>query len=257
VEEEKTIKEYQRFLLQELTSRKSRNQSYSIRAFARDLNVSVTALSEVLSGKRDLSRKNALKVADRLCLSPEITRRLLREIRKTARDELEINDYQSLQEDTFRILSDWYYFAILNLSLIKSNRATPKWIGQRLGISVLEARSGLLLLRRLGFLKIEEGKLVRTSLPLFFNPSTMPTALKKFQHQILNRAHLSIDNDPVDDRYVTSFVLPVDKTKLAPAKKAALNFQKKLMQLLEEGEATEVYAMSFQLFPLTRKGASQ
>jgi uncharacterized protein (TIGR02147 family) len=85
----------------------------------------------------------------------------------------------------------------------------------------------------------------------------MPTALKKFQHQILDKAQTSIDKDPVDDRYITSFVLPVDKGKLLAAKRAILNFQRKLMHLLEDGDVTEVYGMSIQLFPLTRKDASQ
>jgi uncharacterized protein (TIGR02147 family) len=246
------LKKYQQFLLQELAERKTRNPVYSIRAFARDLDVSSTALCDVLAGKRDLSRKNAEKVASILCLSPGRTQSLMREILKSDYAEGQV-DFQTLEEDTFRLLSDWYHFALLNLAKIKTNRASPPWIAKRLGISVLESRHALSLLRRLGFLAIERGRLVRTGRPLFFKPTSMPRALKKFQNQILVKAQESIERDRVEDRYVTSFVMPVDIRKLSAAKEMILNFQKRLMQLLEAGELTEVYVLSVQLFPLTRK----
>ncbi len=157
----------------------------------------------------------------------------------------------SLQEDQFRVVSDWYHFAILNLAKLKRNRATPEWIAERLGISRIESRSGMLTLQRLGYLKIEKGKLVRTAVPLFFRPSDMPSALKKFQKQQLQLAERSLERDPVDKRYITSFILPTDPERLLEAKALLLKYQRKVMEFLENGNSTEVYSLSIQLFPLS------
>ncbi|MGZ3699878.1 MAG: helix-turn-helix domain-containing protein, partial [Bdellovibrionota bacterium] len=61
---------YSELLNEAFAERKAKNPSYSLRAFARYLAISAAALSQVLSRKRDLSKRNALKVAERLGLSP-------------------------------------------------------------------------------------------------------------------------------------------------------------------------------------------
>ena len=62
---------YREALRHSLRERKVKNSGYSQRAFARDLGVSSTALSDVLSGKRNFSEENAQKVAERLSFSPD------------------------------------------------------------------------------------------------------------------------------------------------------------------------------------------
>ena len=55
-------------LKKELDSRKSRNPNYSLRSFARSLDVSPSRLSEILSGQR-MSLKMANKIATKLKLN--------------------------------------------------------------------------------------------------------------------------------------------------------------------------------------------
>ena len=54
----------------ELNSRKNRNPNYSLRSFARSLDVSPSRLSEILSGQR-MSKKMANKFANQLGLMEE------------------------------------------------------------------------------------------------------------------------------------------------------------------------------------------
>src|SRR4051812_3874208 len=58
------------FLAHELDSRQQRNSNYSLRAFARDLGVSASRLSEILNSTGGLSEKTALAVALKLKLKP-------------------------------------------------------------------------------------------------------------------------------------------------------------------------------------------
>ena len=56
------------FLGAEFSKRKLRNETYSLRAFARDLGVSASRLSEILSGKLGISEKTAETIASKLRL---------------------------------------------------------------------------------------------------------------------------------------------------------------------------------------------
>ncbi|MGZ3806814.1 MAG: helix-turn-helix transcriptional regulator, partial [Bacteriovorax sp.] len=49
---------------------RSRNSSFSLRAFAKNLGLSPASLSQILSGKRPLTLSTAKKICDSLNLSP-------------------------------------------------------------------------------------------------------------------------------------------------------------------------------------------
>ena len=92
-----------------LQERFSKNPQYSLRSFARATGISHTVLSLVLSGKRRLSKKATLKLADYLDLGPQDKQSLLRSHLGAAPDA-----FQTLQLDAFEVISDWYHYAILS-----------------------------------------------------------------------------------------------------------------------------------------------
>src|SRR5690606_35734224 len=67
--------DYKYILKEELASRCRQNPRYSLRAFARDLKLAPSRLSEILSGKQGLSRAAAEKVAKALGYGPGETER--------------------------------------------------------------------------------------------------------------------------------------------------------------------------------------
>src|SRR5262245_19891132 len=110
--------DYRLALAQELKVRQARNSRYSLRSFARDLNVSVTALSDVLSGKRSFSHKNAEKVIQKLGWSPVQSQIFLADLAHSERPTPQKIAEMQLQDDQFHFISEWYYFVILNLAKI-------------------------------------------------------------------------------------------------------------------------------------------
>src|SRR5690242_18073900 len=94
-------------LLGELTHRKNRNPSYSLRAFARDLGVGVTTLSDYLAQKRSFSKKNLKKIIDNLGISPAMKNQFFIENRPGHRAQRSQVERLLLEEDTFRLISDW------------------------------------------------------------------------------------------------------------------------------------------------------
>lgn len=60
-----------RMLSEELVERKSKNDRFSLRAFARKLGLHPSSLSRIMTGKQELSLKAAALILSKLELSPE------------------------------------------------------------------------------------------------------------------------------------------------------------------------------------------
>ena len=238
-------------LMQELAKRQTRNSSYSLRAFARDLGLGSTTLSDVLADKRSLSKSNLEKVMGKLLVSPLERESLWSQYREGA-SKTEIDDRILMEEDAFRLIADWHYLAILNLAKIADNRATPQWIAERLGISTQEAESALERLLRMELLKKNRNRLVRTAKPITTSKDIPSAAIRKHHTQNLQLAEQSLHRDPVETRQFYSMTVAVNPEKLPLVKDIIFKTRKKIGDLLEDGPLSEVYTFSFQLFPITR-----
>ncbi|MDG0815173.1 DUF4423 domain-containing protein [Bdellovibrio svalbardensis] len=238
-------------LLTELAKRQTRNSSYSLRAFARDLNIGVTTLSDVLADKRSLSKTNLQKVMERLLVSPLEKEKLWSDYKDQA-SRPEVDDRTYLDEMTFRLIADWHYIAILNLAKIKDNQATPAWIAERLGIKKSEAEEALERLLSLNLVKKTRGRMTRTTTPIATSRDIPSAAIRKHHSQNLQLAEASLHRDPVHTREFGSITMPVNPEKLPQAKELLTKTRKKIADLLEDGAVTEVYTLSFQLFPITK-----
>ena len=240
-------------LLRELAKRQTRNSAYSLRAFARDLGVGPTTISDVLADKRNFSKKNLQKVMTILMLSPLEKNIILTTHERHSRRPVQVDERVLLNEDTFHLIADWHYLAILNLAKLPGNKAAlPSWISKRLGITLDQGNVALSRLTRLGLVKKNKTQLVRTSKPLTTSNDIPSEAIRKHHNQNLILAEKSLHHDPIAVREFGSVTMTVNLEKLPQAKEILLKTRKRIAALLEEGKVTEVYTLSFQLFPLTR-----
>lgn len=238
-------------LLQELTARKHRNSSYSLRAFARDLGVSAAALSQYLSRKRELSPKNRSSITVRMKLSPIEARAFQGKQRELS--EIEAT-HESLNEDQFRMIGDWISIATLNLARLKQSRGEAKWIAQRLNIATEEAQLVLDRLQRLKLIEISKsGKMTRTSKPLTTTSDIPSSAIQKLHLELLRKAERALLDLSVEERDVTAIVMPADPAKLQEAKKILKRTCHRIAKLVETDETEDVFVLAMQLFPLTEK----
>lgn len=238
-------------LMTELTRRQTRNPSYSLRAFARDLNIGATTLSDVLSNKRSLSKINLHKVIERLAVSPLEQQKLWGDYKLKAQKQ-ESDERIYLDETMFRLISDWHYIAILNLAKLKNNLASPLWIAQRLGITQSDATEALERLLELKLIKKQHGRMLRTAKPLGTTKDIPSAAIRKHHTQNLHLAEESLHRDPVHTREFGSITMAVNPERLPLVKDLLTKTRKKVADLLDHGATSEVYTLSFQLFPLTK-----
>ncbi len=243
------IANYKTMIANEFTRRREKNEKYSMRAFSKQLGVSVSTLSEVLNGKRALSRASALKVCDFICNCQEDRQAFLNSffnIPATTSSPMNVLDV-----DQFFLISEWYHLAILNLAKLKSNSKKSSWIAKRLGITEREADGALERLLRLGLIKIEGSYLVRTSLPISVQTKTPSSAIKKYHSPNLELAKQALDDVPMELRDISSVTMPIDLKNIDKARELIKKFRVELSEILEAGDPTEIYTLSVQLFPIS------
>ena len=242
----------------ELARRQARNPAYSLRAFARALGVSATTLSEALAGHRGLVPRTATQIAHRLGLAPdEHAAFLLSALGGVERRRPIVAGgkadpaYDDLDVDRFKMVADWYHFAILSLAKLAANAADPAWIAARLGISRAEALQAFERLQRLALIEVRGKKFRRTSGPLFVRGGAPSAAIRKFHRQNLDKAIDSLERDDVSVRDMSSMTMAINPRRMPDARKQVQKFRERMASLLEEDDATAVYTLAIQLFPVS------
>lgn len=248
------------WLAQEFSLRKTKNPKYSLRAFANHLNLPASRVSEYISRKRRITLKMADKIADKLNYIPEKREKFFKAV------ERDLQPIQSTMParvkagklyDQFHLICDWFNLAILSLIRTKTFKSNYQWISKRLAISVVEVKSTIERLSRLGLIKVEkkddsELKFTRTSAPITTSKDIPSSAIRIFQKQILAKSILAVDEVPVDMRDISSIVIPFNPKDIDDLKKELSTLRRSLASKYESEDGEEVYALSVQFFPLTK-----
>ncbi len=248
----------QKKLNEALIEAQLRNPAFSLRAFSRKLSVSPSALSEILNGKRRVSKKLAERLLKNLCLSPKETQGIVDLFVDKHPENDPESKYQSpyieLSTDQFHVISEWYHFGILSLAETVDFKGDAKWIAERLGIRAQDAQAALDRLERLKLLeKNPKGKLVPTGNGYSTSDEVRDMGLRKAHGQNLEMARRSLEEDPIEQRDFTATTMAIDPSKLPVAKKMIREFQDRLCAYLESGVKRDVYKLCIQVFPLTSR----
>lgn len=249
-----------------LEARCAQNPRYSLRAFARDLGISPSRLSDVLNGRYGLSRAAAAQIAkflgmnaretDAFCDQVDSVHARDRRQRAAARERVAgaSAEYQALTLDGFQVIADWYHYAILELTQTKNFKNDPTWIAKRLGLSVHVVQAAIERLQRLDLLEEKEGKLFPTG-DFTASPDGIPSeAIRKFHRQVMEKAIQAVDFQTVEERDMSSIVLAFDTRRMEEAKADIKRFRRAFdAKYGSPGNKDQVYCLSLKFFRMQEK----
>lgn len=262
----------QDMLRSKFAERVASNRSYSLRSFARDLQLDPGFLSYLMSGKRKLSLSRAFEVSRRLKLGSDESQMFLAVVQAENKPGSELAEhaisvlatlqkpkgiYQKLSLDIFALISEWYHYAILELSLQDRVRLSPQSIAKRLGITTSEAKLALDRLLKLGLLQERNGRLCKSDRHISPSGQIASTAIRKRHSQILEKAMQALRERPIEEREFQSITMSIDPSLLPEAKRRIQSFAWELCELLESKGHKEIYEFSMQLFSLEKKDRSR
>lgn len=254
-------------LNQEFSLRKDRNAAYSLRAFARDLELSPSRLSEVMKGKQGLSEANAEAVARKITRRPEerafikdlvlagsarnqMVRELAKERLKEAREAASL---RGLREDQFKLIADWYHGAILELTQLVDFQSNANWISERLGIPQNLIEAALERLQKMGLLEIRGGRWIAKPEGYATLGEVPSSANRKFHRQILAMHAESLFADEMFERELISTILALPRERLPEFKRQLKDFMVKFWQSAGDSPKDELYSLSLQLCPVRNR----
>ena len=250
-----TQESYRIFFQEELEHRLKLNPRYSQRAFARDLGLSPGELSEIIRGKRRLSLKAAFKIGKALGFSNAEISHLASLAGQPGASELASasSERRELSLDLFRVVCDWYCFALLNLIECEGFRWNEKWIARRLGISPLQARMAVSRLERVGLIERKKSGFA-VCRDYVISPEGIPSeAVRQYHRQILKKAADAIDLQKVSEREFSGISFAVDPSEVPSLKKEIAAFLDDLAaKYSKRRKKKEVYQCEVALFRLTK-----
>jgi uncharacterized protein (TIGR02147 family) len=257
---------YRQILKDEFLARKENNRTYSIRAFAKHLELSPSFLSLVFRRKRHLSPEVATKVARKLNWSNQEQKYFLSLIEfENPKTEISRADaierilkykdakvkFASIEADTFAAVSVWYHYAILSLLNTESEKHTTRNIARRFKLEKHEAETALHRLERLGLARLNGDTWSATHRHLQIK-SIPSSAIRSYHKQGLGLAAAALDQQSFEERDFSTMTLTMDPAYIQIARSKIQEFQAQMAELVCHSDTKHVYQMSIQLFRLTQ-----
>ncbi len=242
---------------EEFSRKQKANEHYSLRAYARDLGVHPSTLSQVMKGNRPLPLKDTESVVKNLKLGPKDRTLFMESLyrRKTSIDDIEISpldDRFMLDESYYKALAEWEHFAVLELYDVVDFDPSINGIARKLKITPNRAEVVVNNLLTCGLLKTsDDGKLVRTHTSVKTTEDVKSQAIIESHKETLQMGMNKLEEIEVEFRDFSSTTVAIDLEKLTEAKTIIREFRQKMSALLRDGHKTDLYQLAIQFFPLT------
>jgi uncharacterized protein (TIGR02147 family) len=257
-------KTYRDFIVQEFSKRQRKNPAYSLRAFARDLEIPCSRLSEILNFKRGLSQARAPKLAARLGLTPSeqeyfIDLALVEHGRSSVLKGLAERRILSREattaqigEETFSVIADWWHLAIVSYLQLPNVAHTLPAIAAFFRLSEDVVEKALARLKETGF--VEEISQDRWSVKVSRGTSYLPShleAAKVHQKQLITKALDCVGRSELGISHSAS-VVQIKKENFPKALEKLRAFRREFLTELEADEGRDsVCCMTMQFFDLS------
>lgn len=261
------FRDYIEILSLEFEKRKLANSSYSLRAYARDLNLSAPRLSQILNKKSGLSYEAAEEVASALKLDDQEkswfcdSAAVFSERSAGKKEEFanrikeykrESKKFSEINLEYFKVIEDWFHFGILELTYLKDFQNSEDWMARKLGITKAEVKVAVERMKRLGLITEKDGRLVDT-FKFLATPSDVPSiALRKFNTQLMKLAIESLHKQEVSQREVSSNIFSINRGKLPEFKDKIREFRRDMERFAsDQSQKDAVYCLGMQFFSLS------
>lgn len=237
-----------------------KNENYSLRAFARDLNLNPGYLSDLISGKATLSIKKSEEIGRILFLSLEDQKFFSKLVEiananEKSRSQLENQLYNfdsshvTVSQEIYASISEWHSLMLLELICLKDFKYDLEWIAQKLLISAEEAEKTVDNLIAKNLLILEDGQLKKQYDYLVLPNGNKSAQAKNFHKLVLENAISAIDEQESETRNFTAAFLHIDTTEIARMSEKIKCFRREFAHEFEsENNSNSVYMFSIQLY---------
>lgn len=249
-----------RYFLQETFLRFCRkNTAYSVRAFAKRLRIHPTTLSQILSGKRKITARTYVRLADRLEIPASQRAWFERTFQRRSAAKAPLSarsDIRRLSGNEAEALVGWQHLAILELAKTVGFVPSPPAIAERLGIPEKLAQESVDRLLEFGRLAVDsEGNWIPAEENTVNIPSVSNEVIKRAMRENIELAGERYEAAPFREGFGTYIVFPVLRERIEVAIEALNAATVRMVDEIDDGGPyDEVYCLTTVLFPMSRSG---
>ena len=257
--------DYREVLLEAFNSRRKKNPGYSLRAFARDVEMSHSRLSEIFSGKGDLSLVKAQTIAKKLRLpaikaadfkdmvlistSGDEQKKILASRRLSGR--IRTSSQKDLSDDQFQIVANPKYSAVYTCMMLGLYDGSSDSLMQLVDLNSIELYEVLRRLERLGLVTRKDGRWTANPFKVKVDNGIPSEWGRSYHREMATLGRKSIDSVPMASRYLDSLVLPIDLDRFGEIQQKIASFCQSLLDEYCNGKDV-VYGLAVQLFPMSK-----
>ena len=259
-----------RFLLDWLLARQSAEATYSVRKWAREMEISHTLLVMLLQGKRSLRLKHAPAFARGMSLESsqktylqaliELASSKSGEEEALARSwmrELNPSAQMRVQEiDEFELIASWIHFAVLALCDLESFDGTVLFFERQLKskATVTQVRAAVTRLQSLGLIiQTTDGKIISSGTHVTTKNDRASSAVRKYHADVSRLAADAVLEQDVLEREFQAISLSVHQDQIPMVKEMIRKFRAELVEAVSTRQGTDVYQCNLQFFRLTER----
>ena len=263
-----TYNELSSFLKNQLHKKQLKNPAYSLRSFARDLDVASSSLSDLMNSKAKGSKASLDKIFSNLKVSAfeETYLRLIHaaqyaidessknEAIKEAQKIKDLLDIELLTEEQFLEVTSWITLAVIELLPIPPFNKSPFLMAEQLGIDQNQVQESLDSL-------IKNNLIYKSNEGLFCTHPNAQIFLSKMPNQVAKKLHeeiMKINMDtlwttPPESRVNISTLLMIDEENIPQIQEEIQNF---LIELInrqsKKPQKNKLYSLSLHLNPIKK-----
>jgi len=172
-----------------------------------------------------------------------------------------LNDFHILPEEDFRVISQWIFYALRQMSKLNDFRMDAQWISEQLLFQVTptQVKEALDTLQKKGLLLWDSEKKCwsRGKGKLDTTDDVASEAIKRFHEGSLDNAKIILRDPqvPVVEREFDSFTLAFNSKDLASAKEYLRKVMDDFAVIYGRevvGQSDRVYQLQLQFYPLTK-----
>ncbi len=167
------------------------------------------------------------------------------------------SDTRRVESAQFDVYSQWFVLPIRELLLHPDFQEDPRWIAGQLRprIKPQEVKLALELLERVGLAaRDEDGRLRPADTNISTGPRVRSLAVRNFHRAMMDLAADALETVPIDARDITGLTISVTPAQYQDVRARIERFRREILDLAGAPQpGADIYQLSFQLFPLTRK----
>lgn len=165
-----------------------------------------------------------------------------------------LGSFTELGQDFFRLIADWYHYAILEMIQLPDFKWDQLTASRRLGISATQAEDAFKRLVKLRLIHLQNGKWVPTHKNLTSSAEVPSRALRKYHRQILEKAMVAISAQSIDERDLSALTVTVNREDVPEFKRKIREFRRSFNTFAElrnrKSKPDHVYCLAIQFFNL-------